>query len=163
MKTERRRFIRRTLGVAGYLALAVAIVPVVAVSSVYAYRTAAATIAASHDVAAALDAAAAKKAYAAAIFASLTQIQAGISAQTVSPEKAQAARDALDAAAANVQTATTAATAAARDARDTASARGETATLLRRLAVLSLAPLTIAGILFSTRRLFARTDEGGSA
>jgi uncharacterized membrane protein len=163
MNTERRRFIRRTLGVAGYIALAVAIVPVVAVSSVYAYRTAAAAIAASHDAAAALGVAAANKAYAAATFAPLAQIQAGIAGQTVPPEKAQAARDALDAAAANVQNATTAATAAARDARDAASARGETGTLVRRRAVFSLAPLSIAGILFWTRRLLALTDEGGSA
>jgi hypothetical protein len=162
MNTERRHFIRRTLGVAGYLALAVAIVPVVAVASVYAYRTAAAAIAASHDAAAALDAAAANKAYADAIFAPLAQIQAGISGQTVSPEKAQAARDALDAAATNVNTATTAATAAARDARDAASARGETATLLCRLAAFSLAPLTIAGILLWTRRRLALADDGGS-
>ena len=162
MIPTRRRLIQKILGAAGTITLAVAVVPVVAVTSVYVYRTVDAAIAASHDAAAALEADAAKKAYDAALLPPLANIQTLISGQTLSPSKIQADRDVLQAADANVQTATTAATAAARDARDTADARGESGKLLLRLAVFSLAPLTIAGILFWTRRYLALADKGGS-
>jgi hypothetical protein len=118
MIPARRRFIQRTLGVAGCVAAAVAAVAVVAVTSEYAYRTVAAYYA-----------------------------------------RADARADAYDRYGDDAD-----ADARAADAADAADApRRESGKRLLVVAVFSLAPLTIAGILFWTRHYLALADEEGSA
>lgn len=141
MNAARRRFIHQSLGVAGYVALAVAVVPVVAVTSVYAYRAAAAGYAhKSYDAGGTF----------AAFEAALDATYAAIGAPKVTYDAAYAASQAAERADEEAQ--------AACDAAE--RARVDSLSRVLPVSVFSLAPLAVAGACFWTRRFLALGDGG---